>query len=170
MTASHLHIRFDRGTLLLRTPDSEGSTLPGVIWDARVSSWRAAAYHYASILSDARARGLEIADDVQARLSCGTVTWKPPPLRSYQEDALRAWRGLGARGLVILPTGSGKTRVAIAAMAGAGLSTLVLCPTRALLEQWWSLLEVMRRHEEGRHQPGERLRWEDGRRTGMPGH
>jgi len=40
------------------------------------------------------------------------------------------------RGLVILPTGSGKTRVAAAAMACSGGRTLCLVPTRALLTQW----------------------------------
>jgi hypothetical protein len=33
-----------------------------------------------------------------------------------------------------------------------------------LFEHWSELLAVMRRHEEGRQQAGERLRWEDGRR------
>ncbi len=37
---------------------------------------------------------------------------------------------------MVLPTGSGKTRVAFAAMARTGLRALCLVPTRALLEQW----------------------------------
>jgi hypothetical protein len=35
---------------------------------------------------------------------------------------------------------------------------------RGLLEQWWTLLELIERHEERRQEAGERLRWEDGRR------
>lgn len=38
--------------------------------------------------------------------------------------------------MLILPTGSGKTRVACAAMATLNLPTLCLVPTRALLHQW----------------------------------
>jgi superfamily II DNA or RNA helicase len=37
----------------------------------------------------------------------------------------------------VLPTGSGKTRLALAAMASSGLRTLCLVPTRALLTQWY---------------------------------
>ena len=43
-----------------------------------------------------------------------------------------AWR----RGIVALPTGSGKTRLAIDATRGTRLNALCLVPTRVLLEQW----------------------------------
>ncbi len=57
-------------------------------------------------------------------------------LRAYQQQALAAWTAFGRRGLVVLPTGAGKTRVAIAAMFETGLPTAVLCPTRALAAAW----------------------------------
>jgi superfamily II DNA or RNA helicase len=57
-------------------------------------------------------------------------------LRPYQDAALGAWKLAGRRGVVVLPTGGGKTRVAVGAMAESGLRTLCLVPTRALLEQW----------------------------------
>src|SRR5262249_6758830 len=59
-----------------------------------------------------------------------------PTLRPYQEQAVEGWFAFGRRGIVCLPTGSGKTRVAIAALAALRASTLVLCPTRALLGEW----------------------------------
>ena len=40
----------------------------------------------------------------------------PPALRPYQRDALLAWCVAGRRGTVVLPTGAGKTHVALAAM------------------------------------------------------
>jgi superfamily II DNA or RNA helicase len=43
--------------------------------------------------------------------------------------------------LVVLPTGSGKTRLALAAMARHRFRTLCLVPTRVLLEQWRTVLE-----------------------------
>jgi superfamily II DNA or RNA helicase len=57
-------------------------------------------------------------------------------LRPYQEAALWAWELAQRRALVVLPTGSGKTRLAIAAMARMRSSALCLVPTRALLAQW----------------------------------
>ncbi|MEM0459616.1 MAG: DEAD/DEAH box helicase [Thermofilaceae archaeon] len=60
-------------------------------------------------------------------------------LRPYQLRALEAWRANGRRGVVVMPTGAGKTFVALAAAAEAlqqGESVLVLVPTRILKLQW----------------------------------
>jgi superfamily II DNA or RNA helicase len=65
-----------------------------------------------------------------------TRGWADPGLRDYQAAALSAWTLAGHRGLIVLPTGSGKTRIAIAAMSATRLPALCLVPTRVLLEQW----------------------------------
>jgi superfamily II DNA or RNA helicase len=57
-------------------------------------------------------------------------------LRDYQTQALNAWREAQGRGLIVLPTGSGKTRVALAAIQKTQLKTLVCVPTLELLKQW----------------------------------
>jgi superfamily II DNA or RNA helicase len=62
--------------------------------------------------------------------------WKAVELRPYQVAALTAWNAAGRRGVIVLPTGSGKTRLALSAMGASRLRTLCLVPTRALLEQW----------------------------------
>ena len=62
-----------------------------------------------------------------------SVTLAPRP---YQEDALTAWRAEGCRGVVVLPTGSGKTLVGALAIAEVELATLVVVPTIDLLRQW----------------------------------
>ena len=56
--------------------------------------------------------------------------------RPYQEDALTAWRAEGGRGVVVLPTGSGKTLVGGLAIAEVEQATLVVVPTIDLLRQW----------------------------------
>ena len=56
--------------------------------------------------------------------------------RPYQAEALAAWLRAGARGIVVLPTGAGKTVVAFDAMAQLGVRTLVVVPTIELLRQW----------------------------------
>jgi quinoprotein glucose dehydrogenase len=50
------------------------------------------------------------------------------------------WVGSGRRGLVVLPTGAGKTRLAVAAIGRTRLPALCLVPTRVLLEQWRKVL------------------------------
>jgi superfamily II DNA or RNA helicase len=56
--------------------------------------------------------------------------------RPYQEDALTAWTENGGRGVVVLPTGAGKTILALMAVAAAGVRPLVVVPTLELLKQW----------------------------------
>jgi superfamily II DNA or RNA helicase len=64
----------------------------------------------------------------------------PPSLalqpRPYQRDALRSWLEASGRGVVVLPTGAGKTVLAMMAMEATGARTLVVVPTIELLEQW----------------------------------
>src|ERR1051325_7151306 len=43
--------------------------------------------------------------------------FRPIELRPYQQAAALAWATAGRRGVVVLPTGSGKTRVALAVVA-----------------------------------------------------
>jgi superfamily II DNA or RNA helicase len=60
-------------------------------------------------------------------------------LYRWQVDALESWLRCGRRGVIEAVTGSGKTDVAIAAVADAldrGRFVLVLVPSRVLLEQW----------------------------------
>jgi superfamily II DNA or RNA helicase len=69
---------------------------------------------------------------VQPQVSLGT--------RPYQEDALAAWRAEHYHGVVVLPTGSGKTFLGALAIADLGLWSLVVVPTIDLLRQWQGAL------------------------------
>ena len=63
----------------------------------------------------------------------GTVHREP---RGYQKEALAAWLKAGGRGVVVLPTGAGKTLVAHMAIEDRRRSTLVVTPTLDLVRQW----------------------------------
>ncbi len=56
--------------------------------------------------------------------------------RPYQRDAIRRWLEADGRGVVVLPTGAGKTVVAFHALAEIPVRTLVVVPTIELLRQW----------------------------------
>ena len=60
--------------------------------------------------------------------------------RPYQQEALAHWLAAGSAGVVILPTGAGKTFVAAMAMHETRLWTLVVVPTLDLLQQWRTAL------------------------------
>lgn len=128
---------FDRGTILLRDlrPGLDPSGIPGVLWDARVRGWRAPACRYQAVRGELVGRGVPFSDEVRSPPPA-LGAWCAVELRPYQEAALWAWELAQRRALVVLPTGSGKTRLAIAAMARTGSSVLCLVPTRVLLGQW----------------------------------
>ena len=64
------------------------------------------------------------------------------PLRPWQEAALSAWEAAGRRGVIEAATGTGKTAVALGAMAylheeqSDQLRVAVVVPTKALATQW----------------------------------
>ncbi|MBV9614882.1 MAG: DEAD/DEAH box helicase [Ktedonobacteraceae bacterium] len=60
--------------------------------------------------------------------------------RPYQQEALTNWLAAGSMGVVVLPTGAGKTFVAAMAIAETGLKTLAVVPTIDLLQQWRTAL------------------------------
>ncbi len=70
--------------------------------------------------------------------------------RVYQTEALAAWLRGGGRGVVVLPTGAGKTVVALMAIERLAVRTLVVVPTIELLGQWRAgIVERLGLPEEG---------------------
>lgn len=136
-----MRLEFDRGTVLLQGPNpaADAASLPGVMWDPRVGRFRAPAHRYLEVTRELKQRGCPFEDALALDRPAGRAGlpgWCMPPLRPYQQAALLAWTTTGRRGTLVLPTGSGKTRLACAAMAETGAPTLCMVPTRALLHQW----------------------------------
>ena len=138
-------LRYEDGTVRidgLDESDAAVASLPGVAWDDRGLVARAPAHRYAELRDALRDRGVDVDDRVAVpdgeRLSLSHAY----DLRPYQTDAVTAWREAGGRGIVELPTGAGKTVVAIDAVAALRVPTLVVVPTIDLLEQWRRELET----------------------------
>lgn len=137
-----LRLEFDRGTLLVFTPDGEAEDLdlPGGIFDRRVGALRLPAQRYREVLTTLHRRGIEVDNqaggftplDLRCRLER-----QPFP---HQAEAVDAWFQGGRHGVVVLPTGSGKTFVAQLIMERLGRSTLVVTPTIDLMQQWYGNL------------------------------
>lgn len=137
VTSGVTNVRFERGTLVI---DNCDDGLPGVLWDARTRTWRAAAHKLSALRKEFALRGNKMTDPGM-RWTVRPSDSTPLDLRDYQRQALAAWNGFDRRGVVVLPTGAGKTRLAIAAILETGLPAVVLCPTRALAANWVTELE-----------------------------
>jgi superfamily II DNA or RNA helicase len=133
-------LQYENGTL--RVQDSERD-VPHVERDGRSDTGRAPAYRYAAVREWLDSQGRDYGDRV-LDLDAVPALASPYELRPYQQDALDAWEtggGLPRRGCLELPTGSGKTVVAIAAIERCAIPTLVVVPTLDLLDQWRGELE-----------------------------
>ncbi|MEZ3144063.1 DEAD/DEAH box helicase [Halobaculum sp. MBLA0143] len=121
--------------------DFDPTALPGVEADDRTPGYRAPAYRYAAVrdgLADRRvgSAATTVDDDIAAGFPDLSPLATRYDLRPYQREALSAWRDDDCRGVVELPTGSGKTVIGLAAIAGRETATLVVVPTLDLLDQW----------------------------------
>jgi superfamily II DNA or RNA helicase len=150
-----MRFAFDRGTIVLRDlPADVAAGLPGIAWDDRVGAHRVTASAWPDIRDRLAAEGF--AGEGSPGLAPLPFPARAPELRAYQRAAVETWLACGRRGVIVLPTGAGKTRVALAAIAATGLPTLVLVPTRVLLAQWAEALRSVCDARIGRLGDGER--------------
>ena len=137
--APDLRLTADRGTLLLEAGNGfDVAQLPGVLFDARTNSHRAVGKFYREIIEYCIAHKVRYID--------GARQWQNKPLgltltttrqaHPHQSEALSAWLKAGKRGTVVLPTGTGKTYLAVMAIAAVDRPTLIVTPTLDLLRQW----------------------------------
>ena len=152
-----MRIRFDRGTLVIdRTEQSLVSEqLLGAKWDRELAAWRLPAEKLSELRGRLSAKRVRISDEI--RPPSLEPAWTLPELRWYQREAITHWRDAGDRGVIALPTGSGKTLVAMTAMAELAVATLILVPTRVLLDQWVRALAACWPHTVGRLGDGDRV-------------
>jgi superfamily II DNA or RNA helicase len=151
--ADGMRLTFDRGTIVLVATDptdSHAKDLPGALWDSRIAALRCPARYHDAVVAELRRRRVRFTDEVDGGPARPLPISRSVTLRPYQEAALAAWELAGKRGTAVLPTGSGKTRLAMAAIARSAVPALCLVPTRVLLEQWISCL-----HEELGIVPGQ---------------
>jgi superfamily II DNA or RNA helicase len=150
---SAVSLTYEDGTIRV---EGDASGLPFVESDPRSGVARAPGYRYAALREVLSQRDTGVDDRVFDLPGFDLST--DYDLRSYQREALDAWHDAGRRGVLELPTGSGKTVIAIAAMAELGVPTLVVVPTVDLLDQWARELEAEFDAPIGRFGGGEQRR------------
>ena len=141
-----LELTYDGGTLVLDGPAEDVAAIAARTScfraDARISRPRAPGAAYREILTALVRSELPYEDRARnyEELALRHLAVRSP--YAHQAEALDAWIRGGKRGVVVLPTGSGKTYVAEMAIVEVSRSTLVVAPTIDLMNQWHDRLET----------------------------
>jgi superfamily II DNA or RNA helicase len=106
--------------------------------DQKTDKYITMAYKYREILSYFKESGISVKDYVLQPLPFPIVKDKVK-LRDYQEKALKSWL-ISKRGIIVMPTGAGKTVIGLKAIYNLKVSTLIIVPTIDLLDQWYKSL------------------------------
>lgn len=135
-------LAFDGGSVTVEGGDPDvRERLPGCRFDPRTGQHRAEARQYRAIVETLRRDKIAYTDQARAY---EPTKWElhfdrePYP---HQIEGLETWWREGARGVVVLPTGTGKTFLAMLAIRKAGRPALVVTPTIDLLNQWYGLMK-----------------------------
>ena len=160
-------LRFDQGKLIFELSSSSRKwpeTFQKMVrekWGSHLSfaetaqSYQFSGHHYDSLVLTLRELGIvkkTAAEDgkglayyVDHARGYLPVSFKlqRPPLREHQQLAKDAWMSGKGRGCVVLPTGAGKTLLALEIIAEIQRSTMVVVPTLDLMDQWSAVIKQM---------------------------
>jgi len=135
-------LAFVAGTIEVRGLDRADEAPAGATWDERTACFRAPAQQYAEIVRGLVQRKVAYTDLARRYGELATAARVRREPREYQAAALAAWQAARARGVVVLPTGAGKSQVATMAIDAKRRDTLVVAPTLDLVRQWYDLLRT----------------------------
>jgi superfamily II DNA or RNA helicase len=134
---------FEAGTLIATgLPEGDDQGIPGLKFDFRTRHFRAEAIWYRTIVETIRKQKREYIDEAR---SYEPTRWRILVAKEafpHQLEGLDAWWKAGGRGVVVLPTGTGKTHLANMAIERTGRPTLVVTPTIDLMNQWYDELSL----------------------------
>lgn len=137
-------IYFENGVLRLencRPEDLPEAAARLIRQDPRGHVLRAKACDYAPLLLELLVAGIRVRDHAKNFSPIASELQKLLHPRPHQARALSDWLAAGKRGIAALPTGAGKTILAVMAIAAVKRPALVLVPTIDLLQQWAGILE-----------------------------
>ena len=129
-------VYYQGGTLVLR--EVSAYEKPPAPFRLIKERWRCEGYHYGTVLPYLQEQAVH--DSVPRWQPLNLALQEAREAHDYQVAALAAWDEAGRRGSIVLPTGAGKTFIAIQAISRVNRSTVVVAPTIDLLHQWYARL------------------------------
>jgi superfamily II DNA or RNA helicase len=136
-------ITYDRGTLLIHPPPRGRKWIEYATWDDRVEKFRVLAIDYRSLVETLIQEEIEFEDRAKGFEALTFETVKEIEPYPHQQEALAAWKAAKRRGVVVLPTGAGKTYLAQMAIVATPRPTLIVVPTIELMHQWYAHLNTV---------------------------
>ncbi|HEX2406945.1 MAG TPA: DEAD/DEAH box helicase, partial [Nitrososphaeraceae archaeon] len=133
-----VNLYYDKGSIVI----SGINQIPYSLIDPRTNQLRAQALYYQDIITYLQNSGIQYENNVMDLIPIPNLKIEniELSLRSYQKKAIENWINAGKKGCIILPTGSGKTIIAIKLIEIINSSTLIVVPTLDLMEQWTRIL------------------------------
>jgi len=131
-------LEYDQGTLVLSPPGLRPDLIPaGFVVDPRIDGrYRAQAHLYRRAVGHLARTDVHWEDGVRQYGVLELSQQRSQVPFPHQQEALEAWEAAERRGIVVLPTGAGKSYVAELAILAVQRSTLVVVPTLDLMAQW----------------------------------
>ena len=131
-----MKITYHKGTILIKGEYS----IPNTKWDARSGCYRSQALYYKDIMEYLEKSGISYEDSVLDLMPCPDLSCNAT-LRDYQKKALEQWL-LQRKGVVVMPTGSGKTVLALKIIERVNSPVFIVVPTLDLVRQWKEELQM----------------------------
>ncbi len=133
-------LKFESGTLVLEGASETDSVPSSFVWDNRTRQFRSPANLYRHIIKEFIAAKTPYTDEAKTYSKFDFKQKFQLSPRPYQTESIENWRKYERCGVIVLPTGAGKTHVATLAIEMCGRQTLVIVPTLDLMNQWYDLL------------------------------
>lgn len=153
-----MELHFDRGTLITPELPEDPALRAFFVEDPRTGGYRAPASRYRDIALYLHRSSIGWVDRARDFEPLPVSFRRPINPFPYQQKALERWSEAQGRGVVVLPTGAGKTVLAMLAIARTRRPTLVVVPTISLMHQWQSNLRDLLGVEAGLVGGGEKNR------------
>lgn len=155
MSEKSIKIEFRKGLLTL-----SGNLLPedfsAITYDKRLKTWVAPADSYRDIVIEAVQNKYKLEDLARDYESIEISLAKEITPRPHQKKAMASWLESKKKGCCILPTGAGKTILAMMAISEVKRPTLVVVPTIDLLHQWQKTIKEFLGVDAGGYGGGEK--------------
>ncbi len=136
--------------------DLDSAPTLGMTYDTRLKKMVLPGRKYRELVMECQKLKLDLVDHVRKYDREDLELKKEILPRKHQVEALTAWETAGQMGVVILPTGAGKSILGVMAIARVKRPSLVVVPTIDLVHQWQVTLESFFGEEIGAYGGGDK--------------